>query len=222
MCPISQAKAAETLHDENLDILGWYHSHPTFAPEPSQQDIETQLSVQQWIGNRVPCIGFILSPFSLHGALIASPYRCMIVNRMRSIKQDGDCHKEDVDEEQQLVPYKFKVDLIVERLNVGQLIERAKQVFRDDRDNIEKEIKSRVDFGKVYFQDNTITYLDKVSRHYFHFHVKMMIVESIVFLQYIYSVKMHLAKCSGINKMTCDAIINGLTRICMHYSTVNK
>lgn len=75
MCPISQAKAAELIDSKGLDILGWFHSHPTFAPEPSQQDLETQQSVQQWIGNKRPCIGVILSPFSLNGALIASPYR---------------------------------------------------------------------------------------------------------------------------------------------------
>lgn len=45
MCPISQAKAADTIHEMELDILGWFHSHPTFAPEPSQQDLETQQTV---------------------------------------------------------------------------------------------------------------------------------------------------------------------------------
>ncbi|XP_017778225.1 PREDICTED: histone H2A deubiquitinase MYSM1-like [Nicrophorus vespilloides] len=176
MCPISQARAADYLHDDNLDILGWYHSHPTFAPEPSQQDLETQLSVQQWIGNKKPCIGFILSPFSLHGALIASPYRCLIVDRKENF-------------EDQFVPYKLKVELVTDELDVEDLTIKAKRVLETESSATGK---SQVDFTKTYFQDNSITYLDK----------------------FIYSVKMHLAKCSGINKMTCDAITNNLSELC--------
>nr|CAH7745472.1 unnamed protein product [Callosobruchus chinensis] len=96
MCPISQAKAADFIHKKGLDILGWFHSHPTFAPEPSQQDMDTQMVVQRWIGHGKPCIGVILSPFSLNGALIASPFRCLIVDQR-------------VNFEDQFVPYKFKV-----------------------------------------------------------------------------------------------------------------
>lgn len=62
-------------------IAGWFHSHPTFAPEPSQQDLDTQLNVQQWIGHGKPCLGVILSPFSLNGALISSPFRCWLVDK---------------------------------------------------------------------------------------------------------------------------------------------
>lgn len=153
MCPITQAMAADILHGENLDILGWYHSHPTFAPEPSQQDLDTQVSVQQWIGTNKPCIGFILSPFSLHGALIASPFRCLIVDRKENF-------------EDQFVPYKFKVDLVTERLNVARLLREAKKVILCDSNETGK---SKVDFRKIYFQDHSITYLDKVTFVFFFF-----------------------------------------------------
>lgn len=147
MCPITQANAANILHGENLEILGWFHSHPTFAPEPSHQDLETQLSVQQWIGNNKPCIGIILSPFSLHGALIASPYRCMIVDKKE--------HFED-----QFVPYRFKVDLVSKGIDVEVLLNRAWRIF-----NVDCKVKeeSRVNFGDAYFQDGSLTHLDKVS-----------------------------------------------------------
>lgn len=148
MCPISQAKAANSLHEENLQILGWFHSHPTFAPEPSQQDLDTQLSVQQWIGNNKPCIGIILSPFSLHGALIASPYRCMIVDR-----------KENFDDK--FVPYKLKVEIISRNIDIDILLSRAWKIFNVDC-NVLRE--NRVNFVKSYFQDNSLTYLDKVGK----------------------------------------------------------
>ncbi|CAH1976819.1 unnamed protein product [Acanthoscelides obtectus] len=99
MCPISQAKAADLIHQKELDILGWFHSHPTFAPEPSQQDLDTQRVVQQWIGYGKPCLGVILSPFTLSGALIASPFRCLIVDERPNF--------EDL-----FVPYRFKVSVI--------------------------------------------------------------------------------------------------------------
>lgn len=74
-------------------ILGWFHSHPTFAPEPSQQDLDTQQLVQQWIGHGKPCMGVILSPFSMNAALIASPFRCWVVG-----------HKPDCVDD--LIPYR--------------------------------------------------------------------------------------------------------------------
>ncbi|GJQ75910.1 hypothetical protein Trydic_g17970 [Trypoxylus dichotomus] len=175
MCPVAQARATDILRGEGLDILGWYHSHPSFAPEPSQQDIETQLSVQQWIGDGKPCIGIILTPFSSHGALIASPYRCMVVEKKENF-------------EDQFVPYRLKVDVCPVDLCTDALLIYARKIYNHSNDGS----RCRVDFSKPYFQDLSINYLEK----------------------FISSVKMHLAKCSDISKMTCDAIIQGFTEIC--------
>nr|XP_022900726.1 histone H2A deubiquitinase MYSM1-like [Onthophagus taurus] len=175
MCPVSQAKAAENIHRDHMDVLGWFHSHPTFAPEPSQQDIDTQFSIQQCFGEDKPCVGVIMSPFSSHGALIASPFRCMIVGK-----------KENFDD--QFVPYKLKVDIDYERLDVEEMLNYAWAVFNSDSFG---NGSSRVDFLKPYFHDTSITYLDK----------------------FISSIKMHLAKCTNINKMTCDAVQQGLSNI---------
>lgn len=143
MCPISQARAADIIHNKGLSILGWFHSHPTFAPEPSQQDLDTQLSVQQWIGNDKPCIGIILSPFSLQGALIASPYRCLMVQ------------KKDNCDDDQYVPFKFRVDVISEDVNVGNLLKNARRIVNFCRDGSV--------LNKTYFLDSSLTYLDKVN-----------------------------------------------------------
>ncbi|KAB0794309.1 hypothetical protein PPYR_11148 [Photinus pyralis] len=176
MCPISQAKAADMIHDEGFNILGWFHSHPTFAPEPSQQDLDTQLTVQQWIGHNKPCVGVILSPFSAHGALIASPYRCLIVAKKHNF-------------EDQFVPYKFKVELISSNLDSKYLLGQAWNIMYKASNVPEK---SRVDFKRAYFLDQSITFCDK----------------------FISSVKMHLAKCSDVNKTECDKITQGFANIC--------
>ncbi|KAJ8933985.1 hypothetical protein NQ318_016921 [Aromia moschata] len=177
MCPISQAKAADIIHGKGLDILGWFHSHPTFAPEPSHQDMETQQFVQKWIGYDRPCVGIILSPFCSNGALIASPYRCMIVDKKLNF-------------EDQLVPYKFKVELITDNFVVNHFLKHLRRVFKCNNGDLND--KSKVDFDKPYLQDPSITYLEK----------------------YITSVRMHLAKCGTLSKMTCDSVIRGITDIC--------
>ena len=46
MDPVSQTQASEDLAHRGLAVVGWYHSHPTFAPIPSVRDIETQTKFQ--------------------------------------------------------------------------------------------------------------------------------------------------------------------------------
>ena len=46
MDPVSQAKAKHDFAQQGLDVVGWYHSHPSFAPTPSLTDIDTQTTFQ--------------------------------------------------------------------------------------------------------------------------------------------------------------------------------
>lgn len=151
MCPISQAKAAESIHSKGMDILGWFHSHPTFAPEPSHQDLETQQMMQQWIGGKNPCIGVILTPFNPNGALISSPYRCLIVEKELVEEMDTN-----------LVPYRFNVNLITDEFNVNEFLNGLRRIicFLNDE---ESNKNHSIDFKKAYFQDASISYLEKVS-----------------------------------------------------------
>lgn len=51
-----------SLIDEGYDLLGWFHSHPTFPPNPSRTDVSTQADMQLQFSleqNR-PFIGFIM------------------------------------------------------------------------------------------------------------------------------------------------------------------
>ena len=43
---VSQTQASEEIEKNNMSVVGWYHSHPTFEPNPSIRDIETQLKFQ--------------------------------------------------------------------------------------------------------------------------------------------------------------------------------
>ena len=145
MCPISQARAVDALHNDNLSILGWFHSHPVFAPEPSQQDIDTQLSLQKLIQKESPCIGIILSPFSSQ-LLVSSPFRCIIVQRKM----------EEID---QFVPYKMNVEICSD-VNVAELIKLTGEIFMSEVVSTDKQ---KVNFSATYPWNTSITYLDKVN-----------------------------------------------------------
>ncbi|GBP93092.1 Histone H2A deubiquitinase MYSM1 [Eumeta japonica] len=77
MCPVSQALAAEKLRNAGLELVGWHHSHPRFPPNPSSQDLSTQLQLQQALERpRVPCLGIITSQHWPVGRE-ASQYKCI-------------------------------------------------------------------------------------------------------------------------------------------------
>jgi histone H2A deubiquitinase len=46
MDPTSELEARDAFHAKNLNVIGWYHSHPTFDPQPSIRDIENQAMYQ--------------------------------------------------------------------------------------------------------------------------------------------------------------------------------
>lgn len=62
MCPMSQVEQSNKLLDEGCELLGWFHSHPSFPPMPSRTDLNTQAELQfQFAPNNKQFIGFILS-----------------------------------------------------------------------------------------------------------------------------------------------------------------
>jgi len=74
---VSQSEAVEAISQEGLQVVGWYHSHPTFLPNPSQQDLFTQTSMQRWLTEKTgaPFVGLILSPYGPNVTNLASIYR---------------------------------------------------------------------------------------------------------------------------------------------------
>jgi len=73
---VSQTEASETIQYAGLEVVGWYHSHPTFLPNPSLQDIETQVRVQQWFDKTdAPFVGIIVAPYYSGNRTLASSYK---------------------------------------------------------------------------------------------------------------------------------------------------
>ena len=46
MDPTSAIETRQLIEDRNMKVVGWYHSHPTFVPDPSLVDIENQHNYQ--------------------------------------------------------------------------------------------------------------------------------------------------------------------------------
>jgi protein MYSM1 len=63
MDPISETLARDVVEKLNLSIVGWYHSHPIFIPNPSMRDIENQSRYQ--VRKTLKCDFYYLFSFSL-------------------------------------------------------------------------------------------------------------------------------------------------------------
>ncbi|KAF9979158.1 hypothetical protein BGZ73_005326 [Actinomortierella ambigua] len=67
MDPTSEFEVRQEIEKRNMRIVGWYHSHPTFTPDPSLVDIENQTSYQRLFKdeamNEEPFVGAIVGPY---------------------------------------------------------------------------------------------------------------------------------------------------------------
>ncbi|KAJ1654677.1 hypothetical protein IWQ61_005431 [Dispira simplex] len=66
MDPTSEMEARAHFTKAGLNVVGWYHSHPTFDPNPSIRDIENQTSYQDLFRRQdgwEPFVGAIVCPF---------------------------------------------------------------------------------------------------------------------------------------------------------------
>ncbi|KAG0276598.1 hypothetical protein BGZ95_007317 [Linnemannia exigua] len=67
MDPTSEFEVRQEIEKRNMRIVGWYHSHPTFTPDPSLVDIENQTSYQSLfkddVMNEEPFVGAIVGPY---------------------------------------------------------------------------------------------------------------------------------------------------------------
>ena len=46
MDPISELEVRSKIQKDHLVVVGWYHSHPIFEPDPSLIDVEYQSNYQ--------------------------------------------------------------------------------------------------------------------------------------------------------------------------------
>lgn len=80
ICSHNEARTRLEIERENLQVVGWYHSHPLFQPNPSWTDIETQTEYQNScpdsFSNVKPFVGLIVGAFD---PLLAAPKSQMLM-----------------------------------------------------------------------------------------------------------------------------------------------
>uniref|UniRef100_A0A673JYY9 Myb-like, SWIRM and MPN domain-containing protein 1 n=1 Tax=Sinocyclocheilus rhinocerous TaxID=307959 RepID=A0A673JYY9_9TELE len=80
MDPVSQTQASELLGAKGHSVVGWYHSHPAFDPNPSLRDIDTQAKYQSYFSRGgAPFIGMIVSPYNSNNPSPLSQTTCLLV-----------------------------------------------------------------------------------------------------------------------------------------------
>lgn len=93
MDPTSEFEVRQTINDRGLTAVGWYHSHPSFAPDPSVVDLENQTNYQRLFGKEEPSaavyseaqriepfIGAIVSPYDKRLPTSISAINCFFVS----------------------------------------------------------------------------------------------------------------------------------------------
>ncbi|XP_054645429.1 histone H2A deubiquitinase MYSM1 isoform X2 [Dunckerocampus dactyliophorus] len=96
MDPLSQTQACDVLSSLGLSVVGWYHSHPSFHPNPSMRDINTQDQFQSYFSRGgAPFIGMIVSPYDPTNPSPHSQTTCLLVKDSQELSG------------MQKVPYKF-------------------------------------------------------------------------------------------------------------------
>lgn len=86
MDPVSAVEVAEKIRQAGLSVVGWYHSHPTFVPNPSLRDLRQHAICQNVYSQDNTFLALILSPYCCSSPRITtnedliSDYKCLVVS----------------------------------------------------------------------------------------------------------------------------------------------
>ncbi|GJJ74638.1 hypothetical protein EMPS_06996 [Entomortierella parvispora] len=84
MDPESDVEARSFFSSKGFVVVGWYHSHPTFEPNPSIRDIENQSDHQAMFRRHElgvePFVGVIVSPFDPRNLSFLSKFQFLSVS----------------------------------------------------------------------------------------------------------------------------------------------
>ncbi|XP_025768197.1 histone H2A deubiquitinase MYSM1 [Puma concolor] len=146
MDPVSQTQASETLAVRGYRVIGWYHSHPAFDPNPSLRDIDTQAKYQSYFSRGgAKFIGMIVSPYNQNNPLPYSQITCLVISD--KISSDGSYR----------LPYKFEVQQMLEEPQWGLVFEKARWIIEKYRLS-----HSSVPMDKIFRRDSDLTCLQKL------------------------------------------------------------
>lgn len=99
MDPEAEYKARQQAEQMGLQILGWYHSHPRFKPNPSVIDIFNQQQYQSVMKDQ-PFLGLIISPYDKDSKDSSALHQWFVVKRYDEDVSSGEVHmpvKVDID-----------------------------------------------------------------------------------------------------------------------------
>ncbi|XP_010608772.1 histone H2A deubiquitinase MYSM1 isoform X1 [Fukomys damarensis] len=146
MDPVSQTQASETLAVRGYSVIGWYHSHPAFDPNPSLRDIDTQAKYQSYFSRRgAKFIGMIISPYNRNNPLPYSQITCLVISE--EISSHGSYR----------LPYKFEVQQMLEEPQWGLVFEKTRWIIEKYRLS-----HSSVPMDKMFHRDSDLTCLQKL------------------------------------------------------------
>uniref|UniRef100_A0A8C3YKT4 Deubiquitinase MYSM1 n=1 Tax=Catagonus wagneri TaxID=51154 RepID=A0A8C3YKT4_9CETA len=146
MDPVSQTQASETLAVRGYSVIGWYHSHPAFDPNPSLRDIDTQAKYQSYFSRGgAKFIGMIVSPYNRNNPLPYSQITCLVISD--EISPDGSYR----------LPYKFEVQQMLEEPRWGLVFEKTRWIIEKYRLS-----RSSVPMDKIFRRDSDLTCLQKL------------------------------------------------------------
>ncbi|XP_001381159.3 deubiquitinase MYSM1 isoform X1 [Monodelphis domestica] len=146
MDPVSQTQASETLAVRGYSVIGWYHSHPAFDPNPSLRDIDTQAKYQSYFSRGgAMFIGMIVSPYNRNNPLPYSQITCLVISD--EVSSDGSYR----------VPYKFEVQQMLGEPQWELVFEKTRWMIEKYRLS-----PSGVPMDKIFHRDSDLTCLQKL------------------------------------------------------------
>uniref|UniRef100_A0A8C5SFG7 Myb-like, SWIRM and MPN domain-containing protein 1 n=1 Tax=Laticauda laticaudata TaxID=8630 RepID=A0A8C5SFG7_LATLA len=146
MDPVSQTQASEILAARGYSIIGWYHSHPAFDPNPSLRDIDTQAKYQSYFSRGGSMfVGMIISPYNRNNPLPYSQLTCLVISDETS--SDGSYR----------LPYKFEVQQMLEEPQWELVLEKTQWIIEKYRLS-----HSCVPMDKIFHRDSDLTCLQKL------------------------------------------------------------
>ncbi|XP_047444306.1 histone H2A deubiquitinase MYSM1 [Mugil cephalus] len=146
MDPLSQTQACDVLSSLGFSVVGWYHSHPSFHPNPSVRDINTQDQFQSYFSRGgAPFIGMIVSPYDPANPSPHSQTTCLLVKE--SQEPSGP----------QKLPYRFDFLSSQDIPDWDQTMRRAQWIIRKYAQK-----PGSVQMDRLFRRDSHLTCLEKM------------------------------------------------------------
>ncbi|XP_015211324.1 histone H2A deubiquitinase MYSM1 isoform X2 [Lepisosteus oculatus] len=146
MDPVSQTQASEALAGRGYNVVGWYHSHPAFDPDPSLRDIDTQTKFQSYFfRGGAQFIGMIISPYNPTNTSPHSQVTCLVVSE--ELSPIG-LHK---------LPFKFEIHHSSEEPDWSLVLKKAEWIIEKYRLS-----HGSVPMDRLFHRDSDLTCLEKM------------------------------------------------------------